>query len=229
MDASHSIYMKNSVNASIGSLSMLIGPRVLKSLNNIEKLQPRMMVGTFNGDHSATIICFSLTNVSKETDLIAFYYELSYLVRSIPKHNALDIGGDMRAQIGKNVNPKLSLNNSSNIKGQHLTDFTLEHRLTCLNTTFLKREGKQWISTYANNTKAQKDYVFIDKKWNNSALNCQAYFSFQGVSSAHRIFTVKIRLSLLKNVTRTTTIVHYDWTLLNNRHIREKYTLRQRN
>ena len=37
-----------------------------------------MMVATFNGNPSATIIsCYSPTNVSEETDLIVFYNELS--------------------------------------------------------------------------------------------------------------------------------------------------------
>ena len=51
-----------------------------------------MMAATFNGNPRATIVsCYSPTNVSKETKL----------VRSIPKHNLLVIGGDMNAQIGK--------------------------------------------------------------------------------------------------------------------------------
>ena len=59
---------KNSVNATIGGVGMLIGPRGLKSLNDIEKIQPRMMVATFNGNLRATIIsCYSLTNVSEKT------------------------------------------------------------------------------------------------------------------------------------------------------------------
>ena len=74
-----------------------------------------MMVATSNGDPSATIFsCYNSTNVSEEMDLIAFYDELSCLVRSIQKHNVLIIGGDMNAQIGKNVNNKFSLHNSSN-------------------------------------------------------------------------------------------------------------------
>ena len=84
-----------------------------------------MMVATFNGKHSATI---SPTNICEETDLLAFYNELSSLVRNIPKHNVLVIGGDMNAQISKNVNHKFSLHNSSNRNGQHLNDFTLENR-----------------------------------------------------------------------------------------------------
>ena len=75
------------------------------------------------------------------------------------------------------------------------------------------------------------------KKWNNSALNCEAYSSFEGVSSDHLIVTAKIvyrspkhiRLSLRRNTVRTTTTVHYDWSLLNNRDIRDKYALTLRN
>ena len=59
-----------------------------------------MMAATFNGNPRATIIsCYSHTNVSEETELVTFYDELSSLVRSIPKHNMLVVGGDMNAQI----------------------------------------------------------------------------------------------------------------------------------
>ena len=52
--------------------------------------------------------------------------------------------------------------------------------------------------------------------------------SFEGVSTDHRIVTAKIRLSLRKNAKRTATTKHYDWALLNNRHIRDKYVLELR-
>ena len=46
---------------------MLIGPQALKSLNSIEKIQPRMMVATSNGNPSETILsCYSPTNVTDE-------------------------------------------------------------------------------------------------------------------------------------------------------------------
>ena len=85
-------------------------------------------------------------------------------------------------------------------------------------------ERKLWTYTSANNTKAQIDYVLINKKWN-STLNCEAYSSFEGVSSDHQIFTAKIRLTLRKNATRNPTTIHYDWNLLNNKDIRDKYAL----
>ena len=72
-------------------------------------------------------------------------------------------------------------------------------------------------------------YVLINKKWKNSAMNCEAYSSVEGVSSDHRIHTAKIRLSLRKYATPTTTIKHYDWALLNNRDIKDKYVLELRN
>ena len=189
-----------------------------------------MMAATFNGNPRATIIsCYSPTNVSEETELVTFYEVLSSLVCSIPKHNLLVIGGDMNAQIGKNRNNKYSLHNTSNRNGQHRTDFMIENRLTCLNTNYQKRDGKLWTCTYANNSKTQIDYVFICKKWKNSALNCEAYSSFDGVSSDPRIVTAKLRLSLRKSATRTATTKHYDWALLNNRDIRDKYVLELRN
>ena len=90
---------KNSVNTSVG---ILLGPRALKTLNSIERIQPRMMAATFNGNPKATIIsCYSPTNVNEENEIVTFYEDLSSLVRSIPKHNLLVIGGDMHAQIGK--------------------------------------------------------------------------------------------------------------------------------
>ena len=123
------------------------------------------MAATFNGNPRATnVSCYSPTNVSEETELVAFYDELSSLVRSIPKHNMLVIGRDMNAHIGKNGNNKYSLHNTSNRNGQHLTDFMIENRLACLNKNYQKREGKQWTYTYANNTKAQIDYVLKNKK-----------------------------------------------------------------
>ena len=111
MAGRHCIRMeKTSVKAAIGGVGLLIGPRALKTLNSIEKIQPRMMAATFNGNPRASIIsCYSLTNVSEETELVTFYDKLSSLVRSIPKYNMLVIGGDMNAQIGKNGNNKYSL------------------------------------------------------------------------------------------------------------------------
>ena len=187
------------------------------------------MVATFNGNPRSTISCFSPTNVSKETELINFYNELSSLARSIPKHNILIIDGELNTQNGKIVNNKFSLHNSSNRNGEHLKDFRLENRLTCLNSKFQKRKRKLWTYSYSNNAKAPIDSIPINKKWNYSALNCEAYSTFYDVSTDHRIVTAKIRLRLRRNMDRTTSTVQYYWSLLKIRDIRDKSTLALRN
>ena len=117
MVARHCIGMEKLCQRRSRRAGLLIGPRALKTLNSIEKIQPRMMAATFNGNPRATIIsCYSPTNVSEENELVIFYDELSSLVRSIPKHNMLVISGDMNTQIGKNGNNKYSLHNTSNRK-----------------------------------------------------------------------------------------------------------------
>ena len=72
------------------------------------------------------------------------------------------------------------------------------------------------------------DYVFINEKCNNSVLNYEAYSSLESVSSDHRIVTAKIRQGQRMNAFRTTT-VHYAWSLIKNRDIRDKYALTLRN
>ena len=148
------------------------------------------MVATFKSNLGKRIIsCYSPTNVSDETDLDTFYNELYSLVRSVPKHNVLIIGGNIYPKIDKNIN-KFSLHNLSNRNGEHLTVFTLENKLTCLNIKLQKRKGKQWTNTYPNNVQARIDYILMNKNWTNKDLKCEAYSSFEKVSSDHRVVTV---------------------------------------
>ena len=164
----------------------------------------------FNSNPGITIIyCYSPTNVSHETDRDTFYNELSSILRIVPKHNVPIIGGNMNAQIGKNVNNEFNLLNSSNRNGEHLTDFKQEKRLSCLNIKFQKRKGKLWKHTYANKAKAQIDYILMNKKWINSTLNCEAYSSFGEMSFDHRIVMAKLRLSPCRNVSPTTKTARY--------------------
>ena len=127
---------KNSVNASVGGVGMLIGPRALKTLNSIERIQPRMMAATFNGNPKATIIsCDSPTNVSEENKIVTFYEDLSSLVRSIPKHNLLVIGRDMNAHLGVGeladyVGVNLGLDWPPLARGFQISRYTHTHQTT---------------------------------------------------------------------------------------------------
>ena len=73
------------------------------------------------------------------------------------------------------------------------------------------------------------DYILINKKWINSALNREAYYSFEGLPCDHRIITAKIPLSLRRNASQTTRTALYEWSKLNNRDICDEYTITLRN
>ena len=65
----------------------------------------------------------------------------------------------------------------------------------------------------------------MDKKWMNSALNCEVFSSFEGVFSDHRIVIAKICFDLRRNAAQTIITAHYDRSLLNNKDVCDKYTI----
>ena len=167
------------MGASIGGVGMLRSPLALKSLNTIEEIEPRIIIANFHGNPITTIIsCYSPTNSSDQEDVEKFYQSLSSLVRLVPNHNFLIIGGDMNAQTGRSDTHKFAYHASSNRNGVLLEDFIEENNLVCLNTKFQKKSSKLWTFTYANGARAQLDHIIINKKCKNSALNCQAFNTF---------------------------------------------------
>ena len=91
------------------------------------------------------------------------------------------------------------------------------------------RKGRENYKTYIYTITVKTQIDSIIKKWINSALNPEAYSSFEGVSSDHRIVIAKIRLSLHRSRTQTTKTTHYDLSLFNNRDISYKYTITLKN
>ena len=100
-----------------------------------------------------------------------------------------------------------SAGNLPNGNGEYQADFSFYNRFACLNTKFQK--GRKAMDLYLS-------------KWINSALNCVAYSFFGGVSSDHRIASVKI---LCRNKKQTDKVSQYDCFSLANRDIRNLYAL----
>ena len=74
--------------------------------------------------------------------------------------------------------------------------------------------------------KAQLDYILINKKWQNSATDCEAYSSFSSVGSDHRIITSTIKLKLRANKTKNQQQQKYNWKLLlDNTETQNEYKL----
>ena len=152
-------------------------------------------------------------------------------MRSVPRHNVLVIGGDMNAHIGKdNLHHKFSFHQTTNRNGEHFLHFLIENKLHCLNTRFQKRSGKKWTHTHPNGSKAQLDYLIMNKKWINSCYNWEAFNMFVGVSTDQRIATSTIRMSLRANKTRESSRPPYNWSsLANDVQVRNEFTITLRN
>ena len=179
---------------------------------------------------TSIISCYSPTNSSDQEDVEKFYQSLNSLVRLVPNHNFLIIGGDLNAQTGRSDTHKFAYHASSNRNGVLLEDFIEENNLAYLNTKFQKKSSKLWTFTYANGARAQLDHIIINKKWKNSALNCQAFNTFEGVSSDHRIVTSTLRLILRENKKKSSIFPPFDWSLLTtNMDLQNQYNIIVRN
>ena len=89
---------------------MLLIPHAAKSVNSIEKITSRILVATFHGNPESTLIsCYNPTNIADEQEVIDFYDYLSSFVCSVPKHNVLNIGGDLNAQTGQSIHHKFTV------------------------------------------------------------------------------------------------------------------------
>ena len=139
----HASATKNSTNGTIGGVGMLLSLRAQNALISVEVISSRTITATFSGNPRTTVIsCYSPTNVSDEQEVIHFYDDLSSLIRAIPKHNLLILGGDFNAQLGVDEYHKYAFHTATNRNGEHLRHFLIENDLICLNTRFQKKKGK---------------------------------------------------------------------------------------
>ncbi len=177
---------KNSVNASNGGVGFLLSPRANRSLKNIEKITP-IITATFHGNPALSVVCcYSPTNCSDPKIAEDFYEILTDVQKAAPKHNVLLTCADFTAQVKEESVFKRSYNKETNRNGNLLLDLAIENEQIPLNSYFLKKNSKLWTFTYPNQSRAQIDYIFINKKWVKSATNCQAYNSFVQIGSDHK-------------------------------------------
>ena len=135
----------------------------------------------------------------------------------------------MNAHLGKDTTNRTSCHHdTTNRNGEHMNDFITENDLVCLNISFQKRKGKLWTHVSPKGDKSQIDYILTNKKWKNSAKNCEAYSSFEGVKSDHRIVSACFKLSLRRNKPKANR-KRYDWSKLKDTDICNRYTIEVRN
>ena len=97
-------------------------------------------------------------------------------------------------------------------------------------TCGFKKEEENCGDIYPNGDKAQLDYMVVNKKWINSVQNCKAYHSLEGISTDHRIVSLRIKLSLWANKKRSNTKIAYNWEhLINNEGLQNQFSTSLRN
>ena len=223
---------KNRQNASVDGVGFLINPQAYKSVTKITKINSQIIKATIDGNPMTTVTsCYSTTNACEEQQRQDFYTSLSECTRAIPKHNISIIGGDMNAKVCPADCKGNSFNRKTNANGQALLSLLDECDLAVTNTRFRKRNGKLWTFTYPNGKKAQLDYILVNKKWQNTVRNCEAYNTFCLIGSDHRIVTAELKLKLklraTKNLKKKT---KYNWNcLIKDKDIKEKYNIEVRN
>ena len=186
---------KNSCNASVSGVGILISSDAYKACISIEKVSDRIVIMMLNGNPLTTIInCYSPTNASSEEDVTEFYKELTTVVSAVPAHNMLFICGDFNAKLGTD-NALFSYHTETNRNGDLLNEFANQFNLTAANTNFQKKSSKLWSFTYPGGVHAQLDYILVRRKWQRSIKDCQAYNSFENVGSGHRIVSCKCKMS----------------------------------
>ena len=218
-------------NATIRGVGILLSPQAYGTLLNVESINARIMVATFNGNPQTTFVaCYSPTNVSEEIQAQEFYTQLQDTIRKLPKHNVIIVAGDLNAQVGIQDTKGSSFHEQTNRNGQMLLDLIKECNLVSISTKFIKKKGKLWTFTYPNKQKAHLDHILINKKWQNSALDCEAYNTMVSVGSDHRPCTAKLRLSLRVSKVSKTKKIPYDWSKLRSENdVQSRYSIEVRN
>ena len=86
--------MENRINAII--VGLLISTKVYKSVLNVDNILGIIIIITTKNNNShiirkpngnTLISCYSPTHISEEQEVESVYYDLSSLVKQIPKHN----------------------------------------------------------------------------------------------------------------------------------------------
>ncbi len=187
---------RNTQQAAIGGVGLLISTAAERALCNVKPISRRILLATFDGNPATSVIvAYSPTNCSDATEIDEFYRDLNIAITSVPPHNFLTIVGDMNAKISAD-HVQYPYHSTTNRNGQLLAELIAEKSMKITNTSFQKKMGKRWTFTDPCGRHHLLDYIIVNQKWKNSVTNAEPYSSFSSVGSDHRIVTMSVALSL---------------------------------
>ena len=204
----------------------MLNNRSRSSLSEIISYTDRILISTFQGNPTTSIIViYSPKNSSEDEVIDIFYEELRVAIESIPQHNVLAIIGYFNARIGKD-DGTFTYHQHTNRNGSLLLVIVNENQLVVTITSFQKKMNKMWTYMDPSGRKYQLEYILIRKKWRNSNTNMETYSSFSSTGSDHIIVSSNIRLSLRSNRNTLTRKIPYNWPLFkSDKSLRDKYTV----
>lgn len=209
---SNTLFTSSSVRNSVGAaVGIAVKTSLLPLVTSIQNVNDRIVTMVLKGNPKTQVIsCYSPHNSRPITEVEDFYDNLNSLVKSIPDHTMLTLGGDFNAH----VEGLFSYHSASNTNGDYLLDFIHLNNLIIGNTSFQKPMKKLWTWRSPKGDLAQIDFCIYRKRWRNSIKDCQAFNSSHPVGSDHRIVSTKIRLSL--RVTKAATRKQLYWRAVND-------------
>jgi len=154
---------------------------------------------------------YAPTNDSPQSEVEAFYEQLSNVVKLYKKHNdCLVIMGDFNGKVGdikeEDIVGPFGLG-QRNENGQNVIDCCRRHNLMIANTWFQTKSNTRhtWVAP-DRITKNQIDYILIDKRYRNGVRNCKTR-SDADCGSDHNPVIAKIKIKLQKQQNRKNTSV----------------------
>ena len=224
---------RNTANAAVGGVGIVMTKNAYQTITEIKSISPRILSVTFNGNPKCTVIStYSPTEVADEETVKEFQSELSRSVNRLPQHNMVIIAGDLNAHLGRRNDEDKCwyFHTRTNSNGSFLRDTAMETGMEITNLRFQKRKGKLWtFLSDATHTKAQLDFIMVNKKWKRSVKDTEAFNWFNSLGSDHRLVLSKIKLSLSK-VKQPERKIKYDWSAFKeDTNLQQRYSIAVRN
>ena len=210
-------------------VALVYGPKLKQCKHNIQQINGRLMVATFNTAPLRTnfVVAYAPHAGRAVGAKDTFYNELFEVMGGLPKHEINIILGDFNTRLLER------LPHECDTIGQHLfrddnygletlseqqidnrtrfISFCQEHSLVVSNTWFEKEAAKlvtyrcvaapNFQGPYTPKRYAQLDFILINKRWKNSFINVESSNN-HAISTDHKLLVAKVAVKLAKRNTK---------------------------
>ena len=229
----HTVLYSGKTGREHHGVAIWINKNTSSSLASYNPISNRVILATFNSKpRDVTIVqCYAPTVDKQDEEIEQFYRDLAQAITDVPKRNILLITGDFNARVGEDATETDVLgkygHGKRNDRGQTLVDFCAEHRLVVSNTLFRlhNRHRYTWRSPDGS-TRAQIDYILINKQWKQSINNARVCLSAD-CDSDHNLLILTMKLRFRKK--RVNKPLLLDLEELKNFQVEQQYQVEVKN